>query len=83
MKLPFKPHLLVLLCSAGLFAASGVMFVKSRATEPAPAPAPVAPQLPDPAAQPAPVATLPIPPRRSISGPRPLRSTPTRCCRKF
>jgi hypothetical protein len=33
MKLPFKPHLLVLLCSAGLFAASGVMFVKSRATE--------------------------------------------------
>ncbi|MGC0034957.1 DUF3300 domain-containing protein, partial [Enterobacter hormaechei] len=54
MKLPFKPHLLVLLCSAGLFAASGVMFVKSRATEPAPAPAPapVAPQLPAPAAQP-------------------------------
>lgn len=40
MKLPFKPHLLVLLCSAGLFAASGVMFVKSRVTEPAPAPAP-------------------------------------------
>jgi hypothetical protein len=52
MKLPFKPHLLVLLCSAGLFAASGVMFVKSRATEPV-APAPVAQQ---PAvAQPAPV----------------------------
>ncbi|MWT62094.1 DUF3300 domain-containing protein, partial [Escherichia coli] len=40
MKLPFKPHFLVLLCSAGLFAASGVMFVKSRVTEPAPAPAP-------------------------------------------
>ncbi|KPU06762.1 hypothetical protein AN697_00690 [Enterobacter cloacae subsp. cloacae] len=40
MKLPFKPHLLVLLCSAGLFAASGVMFVKSRATEPV-VPAPV------------------------------------------
>ena len=55
MKLPFKPHLLVLLCSAGLFAASGVMFVKSLATEPAPAP--VAPQLPVPTAQPAPVAT--------------------------
>lgn len=51
MKLPFKPHLLVLLCSAGLFAASGVMFVKSRATAPA-APAPVA-QLPA-VAQPAP-----------------------------
>lgn len=40
MKLPFKPHLLVLLCSAGLFAASGVMFVKGRATEPAPVAAP-------------------------------------------
>ncbi|WP_346807427.1 DUF3300 domain-containing protein [Enterobacter chuandaensis] len=58
MKLPFKPHLLVLLCSAGLFAASGVMFVKGRATEPA-APATVAqqPAAPVPAAaQPAPVA---------------------------
>lgn len=65
MKLPFKPHLLVLLCSAGLFAASGVMFVKSRATEPAasaavsqqpsaPAPAPVV--APVPADQPAPTA---------------------------
>jgi len=52
MKLPFKPHLLVLLCSAGLFAASGVMFVKSRATEPV-APAPVAQQAAT--AQPAPV----------------------------
>lgn len=28
MKLPLNPHLLVLLCSVGLFAASGVMFVK-------------------------------------------------------
>ena len=62
MKLPFKPHLLVLLCSAGLFAASGVMFVKSRTTEPAPvtqqpsvpAPAPVA--APTPVDQPAPAA---------------------------
>jgi hypothetical protein len=60
MKLPFKPHLLVLLCSTGLFAASGVMFVKSRATEaPAPAvqqPATPAPSVAAPAAQPAPVA---------------------------
>ena len=55
MKLPFKPHLLVLLCSTGLFAASGVMFVKSRASEPV-APAPVAQQqVATPAAQPAPV----------------------------
>ncbi|CAH3855291.1 DUF3300 domain-containing protein [Citrobacter freundii] len=54
MKLPLKPHLLVLLCSVGLFAASGVMFVKSRATEPAaPAPAPIA--APAPADQTAPV----------------------------
>lgn len=53
MKLPFKPHLLVLLCSAGLFAASGVMFVKSRVTEPAPVAQPSAP----PAAQPVAVAT--------------------------
>ena len=55
MKLPFKPHLLILLCSAGLLAASGVLFVKSRATEPV-APAPVAQQPAAPAvAQPAPV----------------------------
>ncbi len=53
MKMPFKPPLLVLLCSAGLFAASGVMFVKSRATE---TPAPVSQQQPaPPAAPPAPV----------------------------
>lgn len=58
MKLSFKPHLLVLLCSAGLFAASGVMFVKGRATEPAaPAAAAQQPAAPAPAAaQPAPVA---------------------------
>ncbi|MEH0886699.1 DUF3300 domain-containing protein [Enterobacter sp. UNJFSC 003] len=58
MKLPFKPYLLVLLCSAGLFAASGVMFVKSRATEPAaPAPATQPPSAtPTPAVQPAPAA---------------------------
>ncbi|MGT8858840.1 DUF3300 domain-containing protein [Enterobacter sp. 186315] len=57
MKLPFKPHLLVLLCSAGLFAASGAMFVKSRATETPVTPAPVAQQpataAPAPVAQPA------------------------------
>lgn len=55
MKLPFKPHLLVLLCSTGLFAASGVMFVKSRATETPVSPAPVAQQPVTPTAQPAPV----------------------------
>jgi hypothetical protein len=54
MKLPFKPHLLVLLCSAGLFAASGVMFVKSRATEPCASPVAQQPAAPA-VAQPAPV----------------------------
>ncbi|EOC1533434.1 DUF3300 domain-containing protein [Cronobacter turicensis] len=52
MKLPLKPHLLALLCSAGLFAASGVLFVKSQA--PAPAQTPVA-------AQPAPTQAPPAP----------------------
>ncbi|VTP64114.1 Uncharacterised protein [Leclercia adecarboxylata] len=33
MKLPIKPHLLALICSAGLFAASGVVYVNSRTTE--------------------------------------------------
>ncbi|WP_202305285.1 DUF3300 domain-containing protein [Dryocola clanedunensis] len=40
MKLPFKPHILTLLCSAGILAASGVLYVKSRTPEtvtPAPA----------------------------------------------
>lgn len=41
MTLPFKPHLIALVCSAGLFAASGVLYVKSRAPEaPAQATAP-------------------------------------------
>ncbi|ELY4573739.1 DUF3300 domain-containing protein [Cronobacter turicensis] len=53
MKLPLKPHLLALLCSAGLFAASGVLFVKSQAPA-APAQTPVA-------AQPAPTQAPPAP----------------------
>lgn len=56
MKLPFKPHLLVLLCSAGLLAASGVMFVKSRAPETVSTP----PVAATPAA-PAPVSPTPAP----------------------
>ena len=39
MKLPLKPPLLALLCSAGLLAASGVLYVKSQ-TPPAPVPTP-------------------------------------------
>lgn len=33
MKLPFKPQVLTLLCSAGILAASGLLYVKSRAPE--------------------------------------------------
>ncbi len=84
MKLPFKPHLLVLLCSTGLFAASGVMFVKSRASEPV-APAPVAQQqVATPAAQPAPVvAPAYTADANRLSGSPRLRSIRTRCCLKF
>lgn len=55
MKLPFKPHLLVLLCSAGLLAASGVVYVNSRAPETVTQPPPSAPATqtaPAPAAAP-------------------------------
>jgi hypothetical protein len=44
MKLPFKPQILTLLCSAGILAASGVLYVKSRAPETVSTPAVVAAQ---------------------------------------
>ncbi len=59
MKLPFKPHVLALICSAGILAASGVLYVKSQTTEPAPAPA-VPVTQPAPAATPAPTAAAPV-----------------------
>lgn len=49
MNLPFKPHYIALICSAGLLAAAGTLFVKSR--EPAP------PEAPPAAAVAAPVQT--------------------------
>lgn len=52
MTLPFKPHVLALFCSAVLFAASGVMYVKSRTPE--------APQQPAPVATAAPVTAAPV-----------------------
>ncbi|EJK0230649.1 DUF3300 domain-containing protein [Salmonella enterica] len=55
MTLPFKPHLIALVCSAGLFAASGVLYVKSRAPE-APAQAAAPASEPTQTAVPAPVA---------------------------
>jgi hypothetical protein len=39
MTLPFKPHLLALLCSAGLLAAAGTLYVKSREPQTVPSPA--------------------------------------------
>ena len=38
MTLPFKPHLLALLCSAGLLAAAGTLYVKSREPQTVPEP---------------------------------------------
>ncbi|PJX41701.1 MULTISPECIES: DUF3300 domain-containing protein [unclassified Klebsiella] len=60
MSLPFKPHIIALLCSAGLLAAAGTLYVQSRtpetvteaAAQPAPTPAPT-PATPPATAQPA------------------------------
>ncbi|MCW9271879.1 DUF3300 domain-containing protein [Klebsiella variicola] len=49
--MPFKPHIIALLCSAGLLAAAGTLYVQSRtpetvteaAAQPAPAPTPTSP----------------------------------------
>ena len=59
MKLPIKPHLLALICSAGLFAASGVVYVNSRTTETLTQPSP--PVQPAPTAQTAPAAVAQAP----------------------
>lgn len=58
MSLPFKPHIIALLCSAGLLAAAGTLYVQSRTPEtvtqptaqPAPAPTPAAPAAAQPVA---------------------------------
>lgn len=62
MTLPFKPHLLALLCSAGLLAAAGTLYVKSREPQTAPEPPAVAQRR----RPPPPLGRLPqpIPPRR-------------------
>jgi len=59
MKLPIKPHLLALICSAGLFAASGVVNVNSRTPETLTQPSP--PVQPAPTAQTAPAAVAQAP----------------------
>ncbi|TNV19257.1 DUF3300 domain-containing protein [Buttiauxella sp. B2] len=61
MKLPFKPHILALIGSAGILAVSGVLYVKSQTAEPAPVTPPVAPVAqPAPVATPAPTAATPV-----------------------
>ena len=59
MKLPLKPHLIALLCSAGLLAASGVVYVNSRAPETITQPPPTL--QPAPVTQTAPVAVPQLP----------------------
>ena len=69
MSLPFKPHIIALLCSAGLLAAAGTLYVQSRTPEtvteataqPAPTPAPTPAQ---PVRLPAPAAAAPARQRR-------------------
>lgn len=53
MTLPFKPHYIALICSAGLLAAAGTLYVKSR--EPVTPDAPPAVTVTAPEAAPAPV----------------------------
>lgn len=53
MTLPFKPHYIALICSAGLLAAAGTLYVKSR--EPVAPDAPPAMAVTAPEAAPAPV----------------------------
>lgn len=58
MTLPFKPHILALVCSAGLLAAAGTLYLKSQAAE---APAPVTqPVAAAPVATSAPAVAQPI-----------------------
>lgn len=62
MKLPFKPHILALICSAGLLAASGTLYVQSRAADAPPQPAPAVAQPVAPAQPVTPVAAQPAAP---------------------
>ena len=75
MSLPFKPHIIALLCSAGLLAAAGTLYVQSRT--PATIAEPPAQQAPAPAAS-----TTHTPRRKLISGSPLSRSTRTACCRR-
>ena len=58
MSLPFKPHIIALLCSAGLLAAAGTLYVQSRTPETVTEPTAQAAPAPTPATQP--VAAQPV-----------------------
>ena len=58
MSLPFKPHIITLLCSAGLLAAAGTLYVQSRTPETVTEPTAQAASAPTPATQP--VAAQPV-----------------------
>jgi len=60
MKLPLKPHLLALICSAGLLAASGVVYVNSRAPDTITQPPPAVQPAPTAQAAPAAVPQVPV-----------------------
>ncbi|WEF27371.1 DUF3300 domain-containing protein [Klebsiella aerogenes] len=60
MSLPFKPHIIALLCSAGLLAAAGTLYVKSRAPETITEPPVTAQPAPTPTPTPTPAAAQPV-----------------------
>nr|VXZ88559.1 Uncharacterised protein [Klebsiella pneumoniae] len=80
MSLPFKPHIVALLCSAGLLAAAGTLYVQSRT--PATIAEPPAQQAPAPAASTTQPVAATYTRRKLISGSPLSRSTRTVCCRR-
>lgn len=73
MSLPFKPHIIALLCSAGLLAAAGTLYVQSRT--PATIAEPPAQQAPAPAASTTQPVAATYTQRKLISG-SPYRALP-------
>ena len=80
MSLPFKPHIIALLCSAGLLAAAGTLYVQSRT--PATIAEPPAQQAPAPAASTTQPVAATYTQAQMISGSPLSRSTRTACCRR-
>lgn len=80
MKLPLKPPLLALLCSAGLLAASGVLYVKSQTPPPLWLRHPLQCKPSQPLCR-RPLRRTPL--RKSISGSRRWRCIRMRCCLRY